>query len=363
MKLLAGVKITSQAIAQDGRFSIMMGDDEISVRVSLIPGAYGESIVMRILNPKSIRVKLEDMGIEKKMYELFMEEIKKPNGLILLTGPTGSGKSTTLQVVISDIITQAEGKSHVITVEDPPEYTIFGWEPAKQTIISESQEEITDKKIKCYATQTPVMNVKDSAQKAEKFNLAISAAMRLDPEIIMIGEVRDAASAGAALQAAMTGHQVFTTVHANNALTIFPRLIDIGAKKELACDADVVCGLIAQRLTKKLCPHCCKSLLDNMDEFLKRQGAIATLKRLLVSFGAYKNYEEIKHIKDVNVMLEAIKDVDLSGVRIRNPEGCPNCNFNGLSGRSVVAEIIMTDQKYMELILQDKKAELKKILV
>jgi type II secretory ATPase GspE/PulE/Tfp pilus assembly ATPase PilB-like protein len=348
--------------AQGARISALFLPDQLSgARVATTPTENGYYMVCRLLyKPKDKNPTLKQLGYEDFHVEDLEKLAAKTSGVTIISGPTGSGKSTTLQVVISDIITQAEGKSHVITVEDPPEYTIFGWEPAKQTIISESQEEITDKKIKCYATQTPVMNVKDSAQKAEKFNLAISAAMRLDPEIIMIGEVRDAASAGAALQAAMTGHQVFTTVHANNALTIFPRLIDIGAKKELACDADVVCGLIAQRLTKKLCPHCCKSLLDNMDEFLKRQGAIATLKRLLVSFGAYKNYEEIKHIKDVNVMLEAIKDVDLSGVRIRNPEGCPNCNFNGLSGRSVVAEIIMTDQKYMELILQDKKAELKK---
>ncbi len=348
--------------AQGARISALFLPDQLSgARVATTPTENGYYMVCRLLyKPKDKNPTLKQLGYEDFHVEDLEKLAAKTSGVTIISGPTGSGKSTTLQVVISDIITQAEGKSHVITVEDPPEYTIFGWEPAKQTIISESQEEITDKKIKCYATQTPVMNVKDSAQKAEKFNLAISAAMRLDPEIIMIGEVRDAASAGAALQAAMTGHQVFTTVHANNALTIFPRLIDIGAKKELACDADVVCGLIAQRLTKKLCPHCCKSLLDNMDEFLKRQGAIATLKRLLVSFGAYKNYEEIKHINDVNVMLEAIKDVDLSGVRIRNPEGCPNCNFNGLSGRSVVAEIIMTDQKYMELILQDKKAELKK---
>lgn len=348
--------------AQGARISALFLPDQLSgARVATTPTENGYYMVCRLLyKPKDKNPTLKQLGYEDFHVEDLEKLAAKTSGVTIISGPTGSGKSTTLQVVISDIITQAEGKSHVITVEDPPEYTIFGWEPAKQTIISESQEEITDKKIKCYATQTPVMNVKDSAQKAEKFNLAISAAMRLDPEIIMIGEVRDAASAGAALQAAMTGHQVFTTVHANNALTIFPRLIDIGAKKELACDADVVCGLIAQRLTKKLCPHCCKSLLHNMDEFLKRQGAIATLKRLLVSFGAYKNYEEIKHINDVNVMLEAIKDVDLSGVRIRNPEGCTNCNFNGLSGRSVVAEIIMTDQKYMELILQDKKAELKK---
>lgn len=348
--------------AQGARISALFLPDQLSgARVATTPTENGYYMVCRLLyKPKDKNPTLKQLGYEDFHVEDLEKLAAKTSGVTIISGPTGSGKSTTLQVVISDIITQAEGKSHVITVEDPPEYTIFGWEPAKQTIISESQEEITDKKIKCYATQTPVMNVKDSAQKAEKFNLAISAAMRLDPEIIMIGEVRDAASAGAALQAAMTGHQVFTTVHANNALTIFPRLIDIGAKKELACDADVVCGLIAQRLTKKLCPHCCKSLLDNMDEFLKRQGAIATLKRLLVSFGAYKNYEEIKHINDVNVMLEAIKDVDLSGVRIRNPDGCTNCNFNGLSGRSVVAEIIMTDQKYMELILQDKKAELKK---
>lgn len=358
--------------AQGARINSIFLPDQLSgARVATTPTDNGYYMVCRLLyKPKDKNPTLEQLGYEPFHIDSLESLSAKTSGVTVISGPTGSGKSTTLQVVISSLITAAEGKSHVITVEDPPEYTIFGWEPEKQTIVTQNTGDISQnnidtqeisRKIKCYATQTPVTNVKDAAAKAEKFNAAISAAMRLDPEVIMIGEVRDAASAGAALQAAMTGHQVFTTVHANNALTIFPRLIDIGAKKELACDADVVCGLIAQRLVKKLCPHCSKILIENLDEFVSRTNGLQTLKRLLVAFGYYKTIEEIKHINDPHFLIkDKTSEIDLTGIRMRNEKGCIECNFNGLTGRSVVAEIIMTDQRYMELILQDKKAELKK---
>ena len=169
--------------AQGARISALFLPDQLSgARVATTPTENGYYMVCRLLyKPKDKNPTLKQLGYEDFHVEDLEKLAAKTSGVTIISGPTGSGKSTTLQVVISDIITQAEGKSHVITVEDPPEYTIFGWEPAKQTIISESQEEITDKKIKCYATQTPVMNVKDSAQKAEKFNLAISAATSTFP--------------------------------------------------------------------------------------------------------------------------------------------------------------------------------------
>lgn len=371
---------------QGGRISSAYLPDQLSgARVATTPTDNGYYMVCRLLyKPKDKNPTLEQLGYEKFHIEDLARLTAKTAGITIISGPTGSGKSTTLQVVISSLITEADGKSHVITVEDPPEYSIFGWENSKQKIfnsdgtikmqllVDENGSPIRDehgneqyveelgKKIKSFATQTPVNNARGKEQRTEKMNEQISAAMRLDPEVIMIGEVRDAASAGAAVQAALTGHQVFTTVHANNALTIFPRLIDIGAKRELVCDADVVVGLIAQRLTKKLCKHCSKPLLENLDTFCETPNGLASLKRLLVSFGAYESIDDIKNNNDYHGLVKNATQhsIDLTGVRMRSKTGCGACNNTGLSGRSVVAEIIVTDHNYMQLVLQDKKAEL-----
>lgn len=375
--------------AQNARISANHLPDVLSgARVATTPTENGYYMVCRLLyKPKDKNPTLEQLGYEKFHIE-YLDRLKsKTSGVTVISGPTGSGKSTTLQVVISSLISDADGKTHVITVEDPPEYTIFGWEnslvqhtDAMGNLIERDvkddhgnimynedgtikRDTTINKKIKCFATQTPVANAKTAEQRSAAFNSAISAAMRLDPDVIMIGEVRDASSAAAALQASMTGHQVFTTIHANNAITIFSRLIDIGAKKELACDADVICGLIAQRLVKKLCDNCSFDIKSKFSEIEKDEKRFATFKRLLVAFNQFDNFEEIKNIKTINEILTKSKNKELSadlvGVRILNPNGCAECNYRGIKGRSVVAEIILTDDKYMELVLEEKKAELK----
>lgn len=359
-------------------------------RVATTPTENGYYMVCRLLyKPKDKNPSLEQLGYEKFHVESLDRLKAKTSGVTVISGPTGSGKSTTLQVVISSLITDADGKSHVITVEDPPEYVIFGWENSisKHTdsqgaeIMKDVKDEFGNfvysddgsikqqsevhKKIKCFATQTPVSNAKTAEQRTAAFNGAISAAMRLDPDVIMIGEIRDGSSATAALQASMTGHQVFTTVHANNALTIFSRLIDIGAKKELACDADVICGLVAQRLVKKLCNNCSTDIKKSYPEIEKDEKRFPVFKRLLVSYGYFNDFDLIKDIKTIDELFlmsssnQNSINSDLTGVRIRNHSGCPECNYKGIVGRSVVAEIIITDDKYMEYVLADKKSELK----
>lgn len=297
MKLLAGVKITSQAIAQDGRFSIMMGDDEISVRVSLIPGAYGESIVMRILNPKSIRVKLEDMGIEKKMYELFMQEIKKPNGMILLTGPTGSGKTTTLYAFLQKIYSS---EIKIITIEDPVEYHLPG--------ITQTQTE---------------------DEKGYTFLNGLRSALRQDPDVIMVGEIRDSETAKIAVESALTGHMVFSTLHTNNAAGVIPRLIDLDVNPKILVSA--LSLSIAQRLVRKLCANCKKEKSPSSDDL--------------------KIINQV--IDDAKIHNKNMSDygVDTSnGIKIYEPVGCEKCNKTGYKGRMGIFEAIQNSEEIENII-------------
>ena len=194
IKLLSGMKLTSK-IAQDGRFNIMEGTEEISIRSSMIPGSYGESIVMRILDPKSLRVELEEIGIETYLFNIIKEEIIKPNGMILVTGPTGSGKTTTLYAFLRKIYST---EIKIITIEDPVEYHLTG------------------------ITQTQI-----NQEKGYTFPEGLRSALRQDPDVIMVGEIREGETAEIAVQSALTGHMVFSTLHTNNAAGVIPRLIDL----------------------------------------------------------------------------------------------------------------------------------------
>jgi type IV pilus assembly protein PilB len=225
LKLLSGMKLTASQTAQDGRFSIWIKEDEISIRSSMIPGAYGESIVMRILNPKSIRVKLEDLGMQTNLFELIMREIKKPNGMILITGPTGSGKTTTLYAFLQKIYSP---DIKIITIEDPVEYHLPG--------ITQTQTE---------------------SEKGYTFLEGLRSALRQDPDIIMVGEIRDAETAKIAVESALTGHLVFSTLHTNNAAGVIPRLIDLDVNPKIMSSA--LSLSIAQRLVRKLCSKCKKN--------------------------------------------------------------------------------------------------------
>lgn len=297
IKLLSGLKITAHEIAQDGRFSIMLGEDEISMRVSLIPGAYGESIVMRILNPKSIRVKLEDMGIEKGLFEIFMQEIKKPNGLILITGPTGSGKTTTLYSFLQKIYST---EIKIITIEDPVEYHLPG------------------------ITQTQT-----DSEKGYTFLEGLRSALRQDPDVIMVGEIRDSETAKIAVESALTGHLVFSTLHTNNAAGVIPRLIDLDVNPKILVSA--LSLSIAQRLVRKLC-KVCKKEKDPSEEEEK------VINRIIADAKAH------------NKPPEAF-GVDLSkGIKLFTPVGCSECNKTGYKGRMGIFEAIKNDSAIEAII-------------
>jgi type IV pilus assembly protein PilB len=219
IKLLSGLKINIRNSAQDGRFSVRLDNREIEIRTSLLPGNYGESIVMRLLDPKSIGKSLEDLGMRPQFLEVMHVELEKPNGMILNTGPTGSGKTTTLYAFLKHVF---DPGLKILTIEDPIEYHLAG------------------------IVQTQVNH------KEYTFASGLRSALRQDPDIIMVGEIRDEEVASTAVHAALTGHLVFSTLHTNNAAGAFTRLVDIGVDSNIVGSA--VNMVMAQRLVRVLDP-------------------------------------------------------------------------------------------------------------
>jgi len=246
---------------------------------------------------------LQTLGFNSEQAEIINFLKEQPIGMNIISGPTGSGKSTTLQRTLTSQIRETGGSIHVITVEDPVEYPIAG------------------------AVQTPVVNAAGEEARSTMFAAAISNAMRLDPDTIMIGEVRDRASAQSALRASMTGHQVWTTLHANNAISIVDRLVDLGLSLQMVADETVVTGLISQRLVKLLCSHCKLKLVDVMDE----------LDAALVA-------------RVMRVAGSRISEICVAG------PGCKQCRRRGTVGRSVVAEVIRTDARFFAYLRDGDKA-------
>lgn len=225
IKLLSGLKINIKNEAQDGRFSVRIDEYDIEIRTSILPGAYGESIVLRLLDPHTIALAVEELGIEPKMFEILSREIEKPNGMILNTGPTGSGKTTTLYAFLRKIHTP---DIKIVTIEDPVEYHLPG------------------------IVQTQV------DPKSYTFAEGLRSALRQDPDVIMIGEIRDGEVAETAVNSALTGHLVFSTLHTNNAAGAFPRLIDLRVDPTIIGSS--VNLVMAQRLVRKLKDDCRKEV-------------------------------------------------------------------------------------------------------
>lgn len=217
IKLLSRLKLNVKNIAQDGRFSVEIHESDIEIRTSILPGSYGESIVLRVLDPHTIAVPMEELGIPKKLREVLEREIRRPNGMILNTGPTGSGKTTTLYAFLKKI---HEPGIKIITIENPVEYHLPG------------------------IVQTQTEGVKYT------FASGLRSALRQDPDIIMVGEIRDKEVASTAVNAALTGHLVFSTLHTNNAAGTFPRLIDLGVNAKVIGSAVNI--TMAQRLVRRL---------------------------------------------------------------------------------------------------------------
>jgi len=286
IKLISGLKLNIHDQAQDGRFSIHIKEVEVEVRASVIPENYGESIVLRILNPKSISVPFEALGIEKQLFEILSKEIKKPNGMIMNTGPTGSGKTTTLYAILRQI---SSPEIKIITLEDPIEYHLQG-------IIQTQVEE----------------------ERGYTFSNGLRAIVRQDPDVIMVGEIRDLETAKIALNAALTGHLVLSTLHTNNAAGTIPRLIDLGVNPNIIAPAINIS--LAQRLVRKICDKC------------------------------KEKYEPTKE------ELEILKKYDKSAEHLWRGKGCSECNGFGYRGRIGIYEAILVDEK-IEKIIMEKPSE------
>jgi general secretion pathway protein E len=275
------------------------------VRIATAPTSDGVVMVLRLLyNDAGDNIDLRPLGFSGPHAEMLQQLKEQPIGMNIISGPTGSGKSTSLQRILSGEILEAEGKLHVLTVEDPVEYPIEG------------------------AVQTSVTNAATEEDRSRLFSAAISNAMRLDPDTIMIGEMRDRASAQNALRAAMTGHQVWTTVHANSAMAIVDRLVDLGLPISLVADHTVITGLVSQRLVKVLCPHCKKKLHQHQGDL-----SSAALQRVILSVpGSFEN------------------------VCVVGP-GCPQCRQQGTTGRTVIAEVILPDAQFFEYLRAGQKTQ------
>ncbi|MEI8249147.1 MAG: ATPase, T2SS/T4P/T4SS family [Candidatus Taylorbacteria bacterium] len=282
IKLVSGMKLNIKKDSQDGRFSIRLPIGEIEVRVSVLPGAYNESIVMRLLNPKSISVPLEDLGIHPKLLAILNKEIDRPDGMILTTGPTGSGKTTTLYAFLQKI---KNPQVKIVTLEDPIEYHLEG------------------------IVQTQVND------KGYTFAEGLRAAVRQDPDIIMIGEIRDNETADIAINSALTGHLVFSTLHTNDAAGTYPRLIDLKVNPKVLTSAIRVA--MAQRLIRKLCTFCKKEVPIEGDAQMEIENTIRT-------------------IEDTSL-------IPAERTRMYVAVGCEKCNNTGYKGRSGIYEAILTD--------------------
>lgn len=287
IKIMGGMDISEKRKPQDGRMTIMVDRQEYDIRISSVPTVHGEKIVMRISSKLSLTKNKKELGLAPDELKRFDHMLSAPYGIIFVTGPTGSGKSTTLYTALSELNKEAV---NIVTVEDPVEADIEGI----------NQIQVNNKVNLTFAS-------------------ALRSILRQDPDIIMIGEIRDRETAGIAVQASITGHLVVSTLHTNNAAGTLNRMADMGVERYLI--ADSVVGVIAQRLVRKLCPHCRKKRLATEEE-----------KRLLKQ-DTYKEME------------------------IYEPTGCDLCNHTGYFGRTGVFEIMEVNEEIRNLIAEGGSSE------
>jgi type IV pilus assembly protein PilB len=305
IKLLSNLKLNVRDEAQDGRFTINLPNRAIEIRTSIIPSEYGETVVLRLLDPEALKINMEELGWREDDLEIIKKEINKPNGLILNTGPTGSGKTTTLY---SFLRKRVDPKIKIITIEDPIEYHLEG--------ISQTQVD------------------KDSDY---TFASGLRSILRQDPDVILVGEIRDEETTSIALNASLTGHMVFSTLHTNHAVGAIPRLLDLGAKPNILGPAISV--IIAQRLVRKLCEKC-KKPVESSGETKEKLNSFLEKLPNRVNKENYKNPE----------------------IYESNPKGCKECNYTGYKKRTSIFEIILvTDRVEEEIYKNPTEIQLRKL--
>jgi len=305
IKVLSKLKFNVENMPQDGRLTFYYLDKPIDVRVSILPSAYGEELVMRLLGTGAVSLKLEALGFRPEVLEVLRKALAKPNGMIVTTGPTGSGKTTTLYAFLNEL---NEPGVKIITLEDPVEYKLEG------------------------IVQTPIDHNVD-------FNFAkgLRAILRQDPDIVMVGEIRDQETAETAMQAALTGHLVFSTLHTNDAAGAIPRLINMGVKPFVVAPA--LSAILAQRLVRKLCQNCKKPVALSP----------AVMEKI--------NYTLKNLPKAANITLP-------NTLQFYHSTGCQECHKLGYLGRIGIYEVLENTEAISALILKEAAmSEFKKVAV
>src|SRR5687767_2576851 len=292
IKLLAGLDIAERRRPQDGRIRVRLSERELDLRVSTVPTMFGESVVLRLLDRGGRPVELEELGMSPDVLEQVARLSSRPHGMLLVTGPTGSGKTTTLYACLERRQKTAE---KIITVEDPVEYQLSG------------------------ITQVPVHR-----QAGVSFATALRSILRQDPDVLMVGEMRDAETAELAVQAAMTGHLVFTTLHTNDAVGAIPRLVDLGVPEYLV--AATIEGVLAQRLVRRVCPECRSEYRPSAESVALLAGR--PVGRITLTRGA----------------------------------GCASCRGTGFRGRIGIFELLdMTDELKDAIVRRAGRADLREL--
>jgi len=289
IKILSKLNIAEKRLTQDGRFAIKTADKEIDVRVSILPTVYGEKIVMRLLDKTGFDFNLKSLGFDPQMYNIFKKVISQPYGMVIVSGPTGSGKSTSLYASLKEIKSES---INITTVEDPVEYQLEGI----------SQVQVFEDIGLTFAT-------------------SLRSILRQDPDVLLIGEIRDGETADIAVKFSLTGHLVFSTVHANDASSTITRLLDIGIPPFLV--GSCVNLVMAQRLVRRLCKDCCEEYNPSEQELL----AVGLDKKRL------------------------------NGAKLSKPKGCRNCRNTGYKGRTAIFEIIPMSREIRKLIFNNSNED------
>jgi general secretion pathway protein E len=286
LKVMANLNIAEKRLPQDGRLPLKVGGKDIDIRMNTVPTPYGERMVMRLQDRSNVVLELEQLGFSPEMQSSLDDLIRKSYGILIVTGPTGSGKSTTLYASLSKINSP---DINILTIEDPVEQRIHG-----------------------------IGQVQVNNKIGLTFASGLRAFLRQDPDVIMVGEIRDLETAELAIQASLTGHLVFSTIHANDSTGVFPRLIDIGAEPFLI--ATSVLGVVAQRLVRVLCPHC----------------------------------KQRHEPTDFELSLLGITAAEARNSQISRAVGCNQCNQKGYSGRTNIGELLIMDEGIRSLVMQKK---------
>lgn len=316
IKILSNLKIDEHRIPQDGRFKISVNNRQYALRVSTLPITDGEKVVMRILNESNQAITLEELGYWGHSFKVIKDAMREPNGMILVTGPTGSGKSTSLFSVLSELNTP---DVNISTIEDPVEYKIQG-----------------------------VNQVQTNPKAGMTFASGLRALLRQDPNIIMVGEIRDGETANLGVQAALTGHLVFSTLHTNNAATTLPRLLDMGVEPFLI--ASTVKAVVGQRLVRRLCMVCRTSHQPSEEE--------TSILMEMLNLSGEEGFQRINKLEKQAKEDGVGKDVPLSTndkaiqtVWKASSEGCDECNHMGYKGRIGVYEVLGNSLAIQKLIM------------